>query len=394
MSPINIVVTGLIGSIPLPGLTYHYLRYFLGLARLGHRVHYLEDTGSWNYAPATDTMTPDAEESVRYLAAVMEQCGLGDAWTFVNHDGEVFGTGEETLRKVLSEADLFINVTGANLMRDHYLEVPVRVYLDTDPGFIQMRTQSGSEKDLGHLNLHNRFASFGANICKSNCGIPALGLDWFPTAQPIVPELWPLDTLATTDSFVTIMKWKCYDPVEFEGKSYGLKDKELQQYLELPSRVQASFKLAVLGEGPKDLFEQAGWEWSDASPLNLSTDAYQDFFRQARGEWSVAKGAYVGTRSGWFSDRSASLMMMGRPVVVQSTGFEDWLPTGEGVLSFDSLESAADAVAKVQDDYERHAQRARELAEAHFGHDVVLPALIDWAMQSENQTAVAPACSS
>jgi hypothetical protein len=42
MESLSIVVTGLIGSIPLPGLTFHYLQYLLGLRDLGHAVHYLE----------------------------------------------------------------------------------------------------------------------------------------------------------------------------------------------------------------------------------------------------------------------------------------------------------------------------------------------------------------
>ena len=50
----RIVVTGLIGSIPVAGLTLHYLQYLLGLRALGHDVLYLEDTGTW----APGTMNP------------------------------------------------------------------------------------------------------------------------------------------------------------------------------------------------------------------------------------------------------------------------------------------------------------------------------------------------
>ncbi len=50
----RIVVTDLIGSIPVAGLTLHYLQYLLGLRALGHDVLYLEDTGTW----APGTMNP------------------------------------------------------------------------------------------------------------------------------------------------------------------------------------------------------------------------------------------------------------------------------------------------------------------------------------------------
>ena len=55
-SGLRIVVTGLIGAIPLAGLTTHYLQYVLGLRDLGHDVLYLEDTGAWYYDRQTDSI--------------------------------------------------------------------------------------------------------------------------------------------------------------------------------------------------------------------------------------------------------------------------------------------------------------------------------------------------
>ena len=48
---LRVIVTGLIGQYPLGGVTWDYLQYVLGLARLGHDVYYLEDTGGWPYNP-------------------------------------------------------------------------------------------------------------------------------------------------------------------------------------------------------------------------------------------------------------------------------------------------------------------------------------------------------
>ena len=42
-------------------------------------------------------------------------------------------------------------------------------------------------------------------------------------------------------------------------------------------------------------------------------------------------------RTGWFSDRSATYLAAGRPVITQDTGFGNVLPTGEGLFAFDSL---------------------------------------------------------
>ena len=67
-----------------------------------------------------------------------------------------------------------------------------------------------------------------------------------------------------------------------------------------------------------------------------SPDAYRRFIQQSRGEFTVAKDQYVAPRSGWFSDRSVSYLAAGRPVVTQSTGFEKFVPTGEGLFAFET----------------------------------------------------------
>ena len=49
MSKLHIIVTGLIAQYPLGGLTWHYLQYCVGLAKMGHDVYYIEDTGQWPF---------------------------------------------------------------------------------------------------------------------------------------------------------------------------------------------------------------------------------------------------------------------------------------------------------------------------------------------------------
>ena len=43
----------------------------------------------------------------------------------------------------------------------------------------------------------------------------------------------------------------------------------------------------------------------------------------------VAKGMYVGSRSGWFSERSICYLASGRPVLAQDTGLAELYPVGE-----------------------------------------------------------------
>jgi hypothetical protein len=75
---------------------------------------------------------------------------------------------------------------------------------------------------------------------------------------------------------------------------------------------------------------------------------------------------------GWFSDRSATFLASGRPVVLQETGFSEVLPVGEGLLSYRTLEEARAAVDDVQGHYALHCRAARELAVQYFDSKTVL----------------------
>ncbi|HET7177809.1 MAG TPA: hypothetical protein VFI63_03890, partial [Solirubrobacterales bacterium] len=88
------------------------------------------------------------------------------------------------------------------------------------------------------------------------------------------------------------------------------------------------------------------------------------------------------------SDRSACYLASGRPVVAQETGFGEFLPVGEGLLSFTDAGEAADAVATVSRDWRRHSRAARELAEEHLDGRRVLPRLLERLGAAERQAGL------
>src|SRR5262249_57108069 len=108
--------------------------------------------------------------------------------------------------------------------------------------------------------------------------------------------------------------------------------------------------------------------WKLSSPLRLSQDpwGYQEFFRRSRAEWTVAKDQNVRLQSGWFSERDASYLACGKPVIAQSTGFEHFLPTGEGLFAFRTLEQIVAAVDTIEADYARACRAARAIAEEYL----------------------------
>jgi hypothetical protein len=86
----------------------------------------------------------------------------------------------------------------------------------------------------------------------------------------------------------------------------------------------------------------------------------------------VAKNGYVRSRCGWFSDRSVAYLALGRPVILQETGWTDFYPHGEGLLSFHDEESARTALETVAKDPVKHARAARQIAEKYCSAPIVV----------------------
>jgi hypothetical protein len=53
-------------------------------------------------------------------------------------------------------------------------------------------------------------------------------------------------------------------------------------------------------------------------------------------------------------------------VVAEETGFSERIPTGRGLLAFHDINTAAQAIAEIDANYERHRRAAREIVESYF----------------------------
>src|SRR5205814_1940217 len=97
----------------------------------------------------------------------------------------------------------------------------------------------------------------------------------------------------------------------------------------------------------------------------------------SRGEFTVAKDQNVRLRTGWFSDRSATYLAAGRPVVTQDTGFGNVLPIGRGLFPFSRADEIVEAIAEINADYRQQRRAAREIAAEFFDAEEVLSRLLD-----------------
>jgi hypothetical protein len=413
---LRIIVTGLIAQHPsLGGVAWDYLQYPLGLHRLGHDVYYFEDSGEWPYnldggPTGDDWVARDCSANVTHLSKVMARFDLADRWAYhFPIAPRWFGLSDAKRREVLRTADLLINVSGTLARPADYRSVGRLAYIDSDPVFTQIKLVL----PRGHLSFQKRVAehdvhfSFGERLSST---VPNTPYTWLPTRQPVVLAEWSAP-VAPGPAYTTIMSWTSYRPLRYRGQIYGQKDLEFPKFLGLPLvRPDTTFEVALNATEhvqwesedrsaaqdppgtrvrPSDRLTGAGWRVVDARAVSADLDRYRSYVLSSRGEWSVAKHGYVKGRPGWFSCRSACYLAAGRPVVVEDTGFGAVIPTGRGVLSFSSLDEAAEAIRTVEGDYVHHASAARDLAAAYFESGFVLSHLIEQALATGRQTAVA-----
>jgi glycosyltransferase involved in cell wall biosynthesis len=91
-------------------------------------------------------------------------------------------------------------------------------------------------------------------------------------------------------------------------------------------------------------------------------------------------------QNAWVSDRTLCYLASGKPVVVQHTGPSTFLPHGEGMFRFTSLDEAVEALEAINADYRRHCRAARDIAETHFDSKRVVKTMLDAALGSATAT--------
>jgi hypothetical protein len=381
----KVLVFGILFWYPLAGVTYQFLHYLIGLRRLGYDVYYVEDSGRWVYDPRRNDLSPEAEGNIARVAPILEAHGLAERWVFRGcyPGGRCYGMSEARLAQLYREADAFLNVTGAQELRDEHHACPRRIYVESDPFAAQVRAAEGHEGTRATLAAHDMLFSFGENLGAADCDVPLGPFRWHPTRQPVVLDFWappnPREAVHGGAAYRTIATWHNKGKeVHYRGKTYyWTKDREFLKFLDLPRRRSVVLELAAGGDGEsRRLLQEHGWRLTDPLEISSSLDAYRWFIQSARGEFTVVRDQYVRPRTGWFSDRSACFLASGRPVITQETGFNKWLPTGEGLFGFSTMDDILTAIDRIESRYEQNARAARAIAEEYFAAEKVLAKLM------------------
>jgi hypothetical protein len=373
----RIIVCGIMGGAPFAGVAWQVLHYIEGFQRLGHEVFYVEDTGSWPFDPDQNRVTGDSGYAVRFIERMLKWCSPPHHWAYksASDNGRVFGLTDRELADLYGQADILLNLTGSCHLRDRQLNVPVRVYLETDPVLPQIEMAQGNDRTVEFLQAHTHHFTYGENIGSLACGIPTGPFRYQPTRQPVILDWWETHQ-KPGKFFTTVANWRqTGKDVEWNGTTYTWsKHHEFLKFLEVPACTGLCIELALssVDADATNLLTSRGWRVADAITLSKDIFPYRDYLRSSRGEFTVAKDQNVRLKSGWFSDRGACYLAAGRPVITQDTGFGTVLPTGEGLFAFNSMDEIIAAFEAIRSDYEKHNRAARAIAHDYFGAETVL----------------------
>jgi hypothetical protein len=363
-----------------PGYGGHanaFLQFLWGLEELGYEPLLIDWLADEMTADEGGRSADRKQGAIEWFLDVVGAAGI-DSYCLLLDDGETVGLGRVRTKELIAAAPALLNVMGFLADEDLLGAANARVFIDVDPGFPQLWSELGFAEPFAG---HDHFVTVGGNVGRPGCSIPTCGRRWTTIRPPVSLARWPLAEEPLGRCFRTIGSWRGpYGPVEYGGRTLGLRVHEFRRFLDLPARVPAGFEVALdidpADSADAERLEANGWRLLEPEAVSGSIESYRRFVQSSFAEIGIAKNIYVATESGWFSDRSACFLASGRPVLAQETGFGDDLPVGEGLISFRSLEEAVLGAESFLDDPRRHSGGARALAEEFFDAKTVMSGLL------------------
>ena len=376
----RVMISGAIGSHPLcsAGNSWAFLQYILGFRNLGIETYYVEQLNpedcidkAWNRVEFMQSANAE------YFRTLMERFDLTGHAALLESNGPGYvGLSRGEIEALAPKIDLLINGSGRLHIESILGSVRRRMYLDLDPGY----TQVWQERYGVDMNLrgHDLYVTVGLNLGAPDCPLPTCGIHWEKTLPPVVLDQWtPLQRPGKV--YCTVADWRGYSPIEWRNVWYKQKADEFKRIIDLPRRVRVPLELC-LGIDPTepDRLDLAlhGWQLTSPAVHAASVDTYRNYVSASRGEFTVVKEGYAAGRTGWFSDRSSCYLAAGRPVIMQNTGLDKYLPTGVGLLTFSDIETAAAAIEGVESNYAHHARVASDFARQFLDSNIVLKRLL------------------
>ena len=417
MSTVVICAAGVANFPDGGGHFWVYMQYAHALQQLGCNVYWIE-----RFHATRDLEIDRRKQAVffeRMAAFGLEQKAI----LYLAHhaDGskgarcEYVGATEGEALSVFRNADLLLNFE-YGIEPTLLSQFRRTALVDVDPGLLQFWMRARQIE----LQPHDVYLTTGENIAGREL-VP--GPRWTHVKRPVCLDLWPVAGEEPGAPYTTVSSWwGGYGAGEWVTDGQGLvfennKRVTFMQYLALPQLAPRPFELALyLGEGdpvdpplvetnwtsetpcPSDVtdyvsdaidrrrLESQGWRIQHSADVAGTPDAYRSYIRRSYGEFSCAKPSCMRFQNAWISDRTLCYLASGKPAVVQHTGPSAFLPSGDGLFRFHSMDEALDALNAIEENRAHHCRAARALAEAHFDARHVLSAMLNVALHASSVT--------
>lgn len=385
----RIIVLGFMGSMPVAGVIWQHVHYIVGLQRLGHDVYYIEDTGHYPYDPIAFQPSEDYSYAAKTLKELSKRFGFEERWGFCarfKDPIEMAGLDWGEMLVLFREADCALNICGSHLILEEYDVIRNLIYVESDPGVEQIKVDRGDQECIRHLQKHHHLFTFGELIGTEHFPVPLHGMNWIPTRQPVVADLWSTGNPDHVFSpvgkrFTTICNWSTagHKEIEWRGSTYlWSKSKEFLRFVHAPVEAEEVFEMAtdLKTDEERALFRRNNWKITSPHELSMDINSYREFILNSKAEFTCAKDQYVRLNTGWFSDRSACYLAAGKPVVTQETGFSEIYGEGMGLAGFANADNIREIIQNINADYSGHSQAATRLGKDIFGAETVLTQLL------------------
>lgn len=255
----KIVLWSLLATFPFGGMTWHRSHWIVGLRRLGFDVWYVEDSDRPVYDPITFWPTSECSANAAFLSKHMKKVGLEDRWIFrpPRITDHCIGVSDPAaLKRLYKEADVVINLSGAQELREDHEIIRCLVYIDTDPVANQVAVANGDTMVIQMLDKYDQLFTYEANFESPDCLVPIERYDWHPTRPPVCLDWWTNFNQPLSDSaLTTIGNWKHTEKdIIWQGDIYyWSKHNEFLRFINLPSRSCLPLELAIGGVGEDEI---------------------------------------------------------------------------------------------------------------------------------------------
>jgi len=378
MSPFNVLNFAEGG-----GHFWVYMQYAQGLRQSGCDVYWLESFRNRGNAQRHSGL-------LSQFMARMERFGFGGKVVLYPDNGpgreagvprQYVGMSAADAEGIFERADLLLNF--------HYAIAPSllarfrrTVLMDIDPGLLQFWISRGQLS----VPRHDVYFTTGETVGTPAALFPDCGLRWIHTRPPVCPATWPCVFDPNAEAFTTVSNWDADDWIVDDHEVYeNTKRVAFLEFAGLPRLTKQPLELALFLRTERDAeerreLEKRGWCIRPSREVASTPEAYQSYVQQSRGEFSCAKRSCMRFQNAWISDRTLCYLASGKPAVVQNTGPSSFLPNGEGLFRFATVEEAADALDAVNADYERHCRAARQIAETLFDAKQIAQDILYYAL--------------